>query len=402
MPWSGRMVLVIVVLLLIVVFALTQYLVSQHRQTESALAKSWFARGERAMQRGYPAIAAEDYRTSLSYDRENKQSRLRLAEALLAGRHYQEARSHLLSMWDENPANGEVNLTLARLNAQLGDQSEAVRYYRNAINGVWSNDAREQRIATRFELVRYLLQQHSTQQAAAELIALQADPPQEQEIDRRLELGDLLLHIGEYARAQGVFESILRDNKDDARAWFGDGKASFALGDYRAAERELTEALEQDPNLGEAKQQLDLVGEILSVAPGLRGLSLAERARRVAQSYDAAFSRLTACASAKGYMLSESVSSTGKNGDSAAGQSGAVSAQRFTAAPTALQQLYATALQLRNFATQQELRKHPDFLESTMDFALGVERYTEPLCPDLSLTDRALLVLAKHQGESVQ
>ena len=111
MPWSGRMVLVIVVLLLIVVFALTQYLVSQHRQTESALAKSWFARGERAMQRGYPAIAAEDYRTSLSYDRENKQSRLRLAEALLAGRHYQEARSHLLSMWDENPANGEVNLT---------------------------------------------------------------------------------------------------------------------------------------------------------------------------------------------------------------------------------------------------------------------------------------------------
>ena len=37
-----------------------------------------------------------------------------------------------------------------------------------------------------------------------------------------------------------------------------------------------------------------------------------------------------------------------------------------------------------------------------MDFAFGVERYTEPLCATMSLTDRALLVLAKHQSEIVQ
>ena len=91
------MVLVVVILLLIAVFALTQLLVSRHRQTESTLAKSWFARGDRAMQTGYPEIAADDFRNSLSYDRDNRQSRLRLAEALLAQKHYEEAKSHLLA-----------------------------------------------------------------------------------------------------------------------------------------------------------------------------------------------------------------------------------------------------------------------------------------------------------------
>ena len=216
-------------------------------------------------------------------------------------------------MWEENPANGEVNLALARLNARLGNETEAVRFYRNAINGVWSSNAREQRIATRFELARYLLQEHNAQQAAAELIALQADPPQGQEVERRLELGYLLLQIGEYARAQGVFESMLKDYGDNAQAWLGDGRVSFALGDYRAAERELAEAVEHDPSLSEAKQQLDFVREVLNIAPGLRGLSLAERTRRVARVYDAAFSRLTTCASRKGIYAERAGECDGKD-----------------------------------------------------------------------------------------
>lgn len=106
--------LIAVVLLLIVLFALTKYLVRLHRQRELTLAQTWFARGNRAMETGYPAIAAEDYRTALSYDRENDQYRLRLAEALLAESHYPEASSHLLNLWEEDPADGEVNLNLAR------------------------------------------------------------------------------------------------------------------------------------------------------------------------------------------------------------------------------------------------------------------------------------------------
>ena len=36
-----------------------------------------------------------------------------------------------------------------------------------------------------------------------------------------------------------------------------------------------------------------------------------------------------------------------------------------------------------------------------MDFAFDVERDTEPLCSDLSLSDRALLVLAKPQTKTM-
>ena len=39
-----------------------------------------------------------------------------------------------------------------------GDSREAIRYYNNAINGVWDEQPRQQRIAARFELVHYLMQ----------------------------------------------------------------------------------------------------------------------------------------------------------------------------------------------------------------------------------------------------
>jgi tetratricopeptide (TPR) repeat protein len=386
--------------MLIVVFASTQYLVNLHRRTELELAQSWFSRGDRAMKLGYPDIAAEDYRTALSYNREDVQSRLRLAEALLAGGHYQEARSHLLSLWEEDPANGEVNLALARLNVKLGNKKAAERYFRNAINGVWDSDPREQRIATRFALVRYLLQQHDTQQATAELIALQADPPEAQEVDRRLDLGGLLLETGEYARAQGVFESVLKTNPHNAEAWLGDGRASFAMNDFRAAEMELASAVEHDPNLSEAKQQLDLTREVLSIAPGLRGLSVAERAHRAAQAFRVAFARLTGCAAQKAYRFTAPSAAPEKNASASSAGGTPASTAALTAAPDNLQQLYLTGLSMKNTATDEALRKHPDSLESTMDFAFDVERATQPLCSDLSLSDRALLVLAEQQTKT--
>jgi predicted Zn-dependent protease len=147
-------VLAVTLVLIIAGFVFTQYFVNLHRQMESDLAVRWFTRGEQAMQAQLPAAAAEDYRNALSYDPDNRQYRLRLAQALLAANRWNEARAHLTSLWEEEPADGEVNLTLARLNAQRGDYSNTIRYYGNAINGVWNDDPRKRRIATRFELAR--------------------------------------------------------------------------------------------------------------------------------------------------------------------------------------------------------------------------------------------------------
>ena len=79
------------------------------------------------MQANLPVAAAEDYRTALTYDRENRQYRLRLAQALLAANRFNEARAHLLSLWEQEPADGEANLTLAHLYSRRGNRAEAVR-----------------------------------------------------------------------------------------------------------------------------------------------------------------------------------------------------------------------------------------------------------------------------------
>jgi Tfp pilus assembly protein PilF len=397
---SERVTFVVVAVVLIAVFALTQWLVRLHRQTELSLAKNWFSRGERAMP-GYPNIAAEDYRTALTYDRENDEYRLHLAQALLAANHLPEARAHLLSLWEEEPADGEVNLSLAHLYAKEGKTSEAVRYYRNAINGVWAADSREHRVATRFELAQYLLQQKDLRQAEVELIALQADAPRE--VDQQLRLAQLLLDIGDPARAQGVYEEVLKTDATNAEAWLGNGKSSFAMGDYPAAEREFASALQHNKQSTDAEKQLGLAREVLRIAPNLRGLSLSERSRRVSEAFDAALKRLGACAAERGYSLGAPVSASSAGtgpGTGTHGSTPAPSAQPPTAspAPSDLQLLYTNAQQKKTSATEQALRKNPDALESTMDFVFAVERATQPRCPEMSETDRALLILGSRQG----
>src|SRR5215469_6268670 len=274
---SSQIVLAITLILIFAGFGLTQYLVNLHRDTESALAQRWFTRGEQAMQAHLPALAADDYRTALSYNPENRQYRLRLAQALLAANRLNEARAHLTSLWEQEPADGEVNLSLARLYVRRGDDANAVRYYGNAINGVWPEEPRVHRIATGFELAGFLLQQHETAQAQAELAAIQADGPTDP-ADLLL-LGNLLLQVNEPKRAAEAFDTLVQRDPQSAQAWLGKAQASLALADYEDAERGLAKAVESDPQLDDAGRQLAVVREILNLDPAGHGLSLAERSR---------------------------------------------------------------------------------------------------------------------------
>ncbi|MGO9304904.1 MAG: tetratricopeptide repeat protein [Candidatus Korobacteraceae bacterium] len=391
---SARIVLAVTLVLIIAGFAFTQYFVNLHRQMESDLAVRWFTRGEQAMQAQLPAAAAEDYRNALSYDPDNRQYRLRLAQALLAAKRWNEARAHLTSLWEEEPADGEVNLTLARLHAQRGDYSNAVRYYGNAINGVWNEEPRKRRIATRFELARYLMQQRKVAQAQAELMALQADGPPDP-ADQLL-LADLLLQLNEPARAIDAYNAVLAHDRTSAQAWLGKGQASLAIADYSVAERALANAVDRDPRLDDARQQLQLVREVLRLDPAIRGLSLAERSKRVAAAFQVALQRLTSCANQQGYSLTEH--------DGAAPSPATAGAVAPNPAPTTgtLQNLYTTGLQQKASAPEQALRKNPDALEPTMQFVFDVERATSPVCPDIDLADSALLTLAQHESATVK
>ena len=389
------MVLVITLVFIFAGFALTQYVVNLHRDMNSGLAARWFTRGEEAMQAHLPAVAAEDYRAALSYNPENREYRLRLAQALLAANRLNEARAHLTSLWEQEPADGEVNLTLARLYARHNNYSQAVRYYSNAINGVWKDDPRAQRIATRFELSRYLIQQQKQAQAQAELMALQADGPPE--TGDQLALAAMLLQVNEPKRAAEAYDAVLKHDAKNAEAWLGKGKASLAIGDYKEAEHDMANALERDPKLDDARQQLALVREILRLDPALRGLSVAERSRRVAESFQQAMQRLNSCATQQGIGLAPQNSAPGSSGATPAPASPAASPLAVS-----LQRLYTQGQQQQPSATERALARNPDALEPAMQFVFTVERTTAPACPPSDVADQALFTLAQSEGEALK
>jgi tetratricopeptide (TPR) repeat protein len=397
---SPRLTLAILLILIFAGFAFTQYVVRLHRATEASLAKRWFNRGNQDMQANLPSLAAEDYRTALSYDRENRQYTLSLAEALLAANRMNEARSHLTSLWEEEPASGEVNLALARLHVRRGDRARAIGYYNNAINGVWDEQPRQQRIAARFELVRYLMQQHDLAEAQAELMALQADGPPDP--SDQLLLGQMLLQANDPKRAIDAYDIVLRNDPRNADAWLGKGLAALQIGDYLAAERALATALEHDPNSEQARQQLDLVREVLRIGPAFRGLSLAERTQRVAEAFSAALKRLTGCAAQQGYSLAAPDTAKAGARASAAKTMSLPTVEATTPAPSNLQQLYSSGVQKQASATDAALRRNPDALEPTMQYVFEVERTAASICPTMDLTDRALLTLAQNESETVK
>jgi tetratricopeptide (TPR) repeat protein len=395
-PQSARITLTITVILLFLGLGLTQYFVKLHRATEFSLANRCFLRGNQAMQANLPVVAAEDYRTALSYDPENREYRLRVAQALLAANRLNEARAHLTSLWDLEPANGEVNLTLARLYAKRGDPANASRYYSNAINGVWEDETRKERVAARFELANYLMQQGKRTQAQSELMALLADEPPDPA--DQLRLGELLLQVNEPEHTIEIDNAMLAKDPGNAQAYLQKAQALISLNKLVEAERALANAVERDPNSADSRRQLDLVREVLRLDTSLRGLSRTERADRAVEAFHSAWQRLSSCATQQGVNLStpENIASIG----SPTASDNVVSPGASPATPPdTLQMLYSSGLQKQAGVTQKALREDSDALDSTMQYVFDVERAAAPLCSQMSLTDRALLMLAQHESE---
>ena len=99
---------------LVILFGITGVAANLYHSKQKALAQEWFAQGEKDLRARQAESALEDFRTALAYSPENALYRLRLAQALIASNRTDEARSHLLTLWRDEPGNGTVNLELAR------------------------------------------------------------------------------------------------------------------------------------------------------------------------------------------------------------------------------------------------------------------------------------------------
>lgn len=395
-PQSTRVTLTITVILIFLGLGLTQYFVKVHRATELSLANRWFLRGNQAIQANLPVVAADDYRTALSYDPENREYRLRVAQALLAANRLNEARAHLTSLWELEPASGEVNLTLARLYAKRGDPANASRYYSNAINGVWEDETRKERIAARFELANYLMQQHKLTQAQSELMALLADEPPDPA--DQLRLGELLLQVNEPEHTIEIDNDMLAKDPGNARAYLQKAQALISLNKLVEAEHALANAVERDPTSADSRRQLDLMREVLRLDTSLRGLSRTQRADRAVEAFHNAWQRLSSCATQQGVRLSNPA--TIEPAGSATPPDNIGPSKRSPATPPdSLQLLYNSGLQKQAGVTQKALRADSDALESTMQYVFEVERAIAPLCSQMTPTDQALLMLAQHENE---
>jgi len=399
-----RLVFIALVLIILTGFAVTKIYVSYLRGLELSLAQRWFERGNEALAKGYPSVAADDYRNALGYAEGNREYRLRLSEALMKEGRLAEARSNLQTLWSLEPANAQLNLDLAQVYAEENKPELAIRYYRAAIDGVWARDPLQHRLDARMELVHYLMQRGDKARASAELIAIQAESPDDPAVS--LKVGNLLLSLGESSRASKSFEAVLKQNEKDVDGLLGAGQAALALGDYPKAVRLLTKADDltgSKPGTPES-DELALAREAFDIDPYLRNLTITQRANRVAAAFDLAMDRLRSCASTENIALSPEPAATAPRKSSTtlpSKQNGYVtSIVPQAAAPNSLQLLYDSGTQKAPSAKAQNLRSNPDAMSGTMDFVFEVMRETGNTCPPRDLRERALQLIARHEGES--
>ena len=203
-----------------------------------------------------------------------------LATALAAADHIEEARQAMLRLRASAPESGEINLNLARLSAKEGQTSEAVRYFHNALFGVWPQDQTVgQHSKVRTELVRYLLAHCDASQALSELLILSSDIPDT--VQAHNDLGRLFLTAADSQHALVQFTLALRVDAKNVDALSGAGSATFNLGDYIKARSYWEAAAANGSKSPEVTALLETTKLVSSIDPLAPGIGAQERIRRL-------------------------------------------------------------------------------------------------------------------------
>lgn len=372
--YARERVLIAAVVLLLALFAFTAFVARQYHRTVHRLGDQWFSKGEAALKAGETSRAITDYRNALVYKPDEESFEFHLAVALDRAGREDEARSYLLSLLNDSPGSGPINLALARIAVNLKNSSNAVRYYHNAIYGVWDSDPLLQRWDVRRELCEYLLNRQDTVGAEPDLIALaQETPPND--VRRENVSGDLLLRAGLWNRALTAYRAALTVNRHDTDALSGAGRAAFQLAMYSDAAdyfRRLPPSEREAPAVADDFALAQEAATMNALRPGLRA---SEAAKRTTKALAVALSRISSCAQSHGQPLKASPHST--------------------APPSELQTLYATARQNRQIWSEMNLAHHPDQVVAAMTFAVQAERAASQDCgPPATIGDRALSLIA--------
>jgi len=267
-----------IVAVLVVLAVVGGFLGYYYRAERAGRAQHFYELGNQFMAKDLYDEAIAQYREALSTSH-NNQNRLALAMALIKAGHASEAPTYLKIVLNADPTNAIANLGMARVAAQQGDIEEAIGYYHHAIYGAWPADTAAHRMQTRIELIEMLGKAGRRQQAQAELLSALAAVPVDLAVIRQL--AALALQYDLLRQAASLFREITNRDAQDAQAWAGLGEAEYAAADYPAARDALSTALRLNPNDTFVQKRLDAANQILALDPLARGLTAAERFKRI-------------------------------------------------------------------------------------------------------------------------
>jgi tetratricopeptide (TPR) repeat protein len=360
------------IVLLAVFFVITGFTVKRYHAEQKALGGRWYQRGEAALRANRPEEAVDDFHTALIYARDNDVYQMRLAEALVSANHLAEAEVYLRTLWVRQPGDGTINLELARVSASSHDISDAIRYYHNAIFGLWENNTETHRRQVRIELCKFLLSEGEKNAAESELIALQAELPSDASVHSQV--GLMFAQVEDWRRALQEFRLALKLNPKVVTATAGAGEAAYQLGEYAQARDYLQKAVNSNPKDLLAAQKLEISKLILELDPFTRRLSQKERTSRTIAAFNQALSHFRQCARSKGANLQS----------------------QQTAGPLA--SVYSNAKKLQPKVNKINLSRNPDLITNVMDLVMQMEESAQQTCGTPPAPDQALLMISHTRG----
>ncbi len=376
--------LAVLIAVVLIGFAVTAWMVRRYDAVRAARAWNWQRAGKQALEKNQPRQAAEDYRNALAYNSDNAGYQFGLGTALFRSGKLNQARHYFSILWQRTPQSGPVNLSLARVEAKAGNASAAVRYYHNAIYGLWQRNGAAQREAARRELIAFLLREGEETQADAEILALSATLPPT--AAARIAIGQQLLAVGDNHHALQEFQAELHQGANNYAALVGAGRASFRLAQYAQARAYLQRAVRLRPHDIVAAPLLATATQVLELDPYAFGVSRPERDERVRRDLKIALARLHRCLPA--------APPTKAGGKAAAAPA--------APAPAPLAKLAATGKALQQKMARGRLFHGPDAVSQIMSFVFQVEQATAATCGAPTGSDLALLLIARQRAGAGQ
>jgi Tfp pilus assembly protein PilF len=222
-------VLLVLSLSTLALFAITSFLFRSFSARRVELGRQFALSGQRAMSRGAPEQAVRDLRVSLSYAPGEPGNQLLLAEALAQGHHPDQARGYFLALLDQQPADGFLNLQLARLARQRQDTQAAIAYYRASAVGNWNGDSMNQRFHAQLELADYLTGLGDLRSARAELLVAAADAPDDPTVETML--GNEFERTNDLPEALKLYTKALKLNPKNTDALNGARRIMDEIGE---------------------------------------------------------------------------------------------------------------------------------------------------------------------------